>query len=161
MDPGSGMPVYGPCGLRPNYVSEVRLNRWPSFPLTYFFDATSFTSDFRTDYRTAIAEGIRRWDEATENELGAVVETDDRDTADFLIFFGIVSGPQVAARTVHSTGTPFLAGGVIGFNAPFMEEGEDLVRRGGAEPGRVRPHRRERRGPRGGAPLRHHRPPEG
>lgn len=123
-------PVYGPCGLRPNYVDDVILNRWPAFPLTYFLDAATFTADFREEYRAAIAAGIRRWDAATENELGAVVEVEDRDGADFLIILGTVAAPQVAAQTVHRTGTPFLAGGVIGFNAPFFQEGEDLVRAG-------------------------------
>lgn len=130
MTPGTGAPVYGACGMRPSYVDEVRLNRWPSFPLTYFFDATTFTADFREEYRSAISNGIRRWDAASTNELGAVVEIQDRDGADFVIIFGIVAAPEVAARTVHGTGTPFLAGGVIGFNAPFFEEGEDLVRTG-------------------------------
>lgn len=129
-DPGRGVPVYGPCGLRPNYVDEVLLNRWPAFPLTYFFDSASFTADFREEYRSAIAEGLRRWNVASGSELGSLVEVDDPGSADFQVIFGIVAAPQVPAQTIHRTGTPFLSGGVIGFNAPFMEEGEALVRAG-------------------------------
>ena len=97
--PDEAVPTYGPCNLPPNYVGEVVLNRWPSFPLTYFFDAASFPAEFLEDYRSAITDGIRRWDEAT-------------------------------ARVVHSTGTPFLAGGEIQYNPTGMREGEDLVREG-------------------------------
>lgn len=115
---------------RPNYVGQVVLGRWWSFQLTYFFDAATFTADFREEYRTAIAEGIRRWDQATENDLGAVVVVEDRNEADFRIIFGPVAAPEVPAGTTFGSSRPFLDGGVIAFNAPFMEEGERLVRTG-------------------------------
>ncbi len=116
--------------MRPNYVDQVVLNRWPSFPLVYHFDAATFPAEFREDYRSAIEEGIRRWDEATANELGAVDDVEDADDADFRIIYGNVAAPQVAAQTIHRGGRPFLFGGVIGFNTPFFREGEDLVRDG-------------------------------
>lgn len=123
------VPIYGACDVEPTYVSEVNLNRWRSFPLAYFFDAASFPPEFLTDYRTAISDGIRRWDEATANELGAVVETDDREAADFVILY-LELQVGAAARVIHATGTPFLAGGEIQFNPVGMREGEELLRAG-------------------------------
>jgi predicted Zn-dependent protease len=127
--PDEAVPIYGACDVQPTYVGEVNLNRWRSFPLTYFFDDASFPADFLVDYRAAITDGIRRWDEATPNELGAVVEVDDRDNADFVILYLEFPVPA-AARVIHSTGTPFLAGGQIQFNPIGMREGEDFVREG-------------------------------
>jgi predicted Zn-dependent protease len=128
--PDSEVPIYGACNVQPTYVSEVALNRWPSFPLTYFFDAASFPSEFLEEYESAIAAGIRRWDMATANQLGAVEEVEDRGTADFVITYDEVSTEPAIAFTVHSTGTPFLAGGEIHYVASGMREGEDLLREG-------------------------------
>ena len=85
------IPIYGSCDVLPTYASEVVLNRWPSFPLAYFFYAETFPSEFLEDYRTAIAEGIRRWDEATINDLGAVMEVDDPEEAQFVISYRVVA----------------------------------------------------------------------
>ena len=131
IDPADMVPTYGLCNVLPNYRAEVVLNRWPSFPLTYFFDAASFPEEFLEDYRSAIADGIRRWDVATANQLGAVMEVERREEADFVVTYRPFTPAQVTARTVHSTGTPFLAGGEIQFNPTGMREGEDLVREGG------------------------------
>jgi hypothetical protein len=128
--PDDEVPIYGACDVQPTYVGEVDLNRWPSFPLAYFFDAASFPSEFLEEYRTAITDGIRRWDAATANELGAVVEVEDRGTADFVIIYDEVSPAPAIAFTVHSTGTPFLAGGEIHYVARGTREGEDLLREG-------------------------------
>lgn len=116
--------------MQPTYVNEVNLNRWRSFPLAYFFDAASFPAEFLDDYRPSITDGIRRWDEATTNELGAVVEVDSPDDADFVITYGEFGSVPASARTIHTTGTPFLAGGEIQFIRSGMREGEDLVRDG-------------------------------
>jgi predicted Zn-dependent protease len=115
--------------VQPTYVSDVNLNRWRSFPLAFFFDAESFPPEFLADYRPAITDGIRRWDEATANELGAVVEIQERGTADFVITYREFPG-LASARVIHAAGTPFLAGGEIQFNPVGMREGEDLVRAG-------------------------------
>lgn len=115
--------------MQPTYASEVALNRWRAFPLAFFFDAETFPSEFLDDYRSSITAGIRRWDEATANELGAVVQVDDREEADFMISYRTFPG-LATARVVHSTGIPFLAGGEIQFNPTGMREGEDLVREG-------------------------------
>jgi hypothetical protein len=124
------IPVYGSCDVLPTYSSEVALNRWPSFPLTYYFYAETFPVEFLDDYRAAISDGIRRWDESTINELGAVIEIDDPEDAHFLISYRAFSPPLFPARTFHGNGSPFLAGGEIQFNPTGMEEGEDLVRAG-------------------------------
>ncbi len=128
--PDGEIPIYGACNVEPTYVSEVNLNRWPSFPLSYFFDAASFPGEFFEEYRSAITAGIRRWDAATANDLGAVVEVEDRGTADFVITYDEVSTAQAIAFTVHSTGSPFLAGGEIHYVAALTREGEDLLRAG-------------------------------
>jgi predicted Zn-dependent protease len=128
--PDGAIPIYGACDVQPTYVGEVNLNRWPSFPLAYFFDAASFPPEFLEDYRSAITDGIRRWDEATSNDLGAVVEVADREAADFVITYREFTPVLATARVIHSTGTPFLAGGEIQFNPTGMREGEDLVREG-------------------------------
>jgi hypothetical protein len=130
VSPPLEIPIYGACDVQPTYASEVALNRWPSFPLTYYFDAATFPAEFLDDYSSAIADGIRRWDAATANELGAVVEVQVPDDAHFVISYRRFSGPLAAARTVHSNGTPFLAGGEIWFSPAGMKEGEDLVREG-------------------------------
>lgn len=124
------IPTYGSCAPSPNYIEEVRLNRWRSFPLTYFFDAVSFPEDFRQDYRSAILTGLSRWDQATGNELGALVEVTNRTEADFSITYRPVSPSSAPSRTFHSTGTPFLAGGEIAFNASNLGEVEQRVRAG-------------------------------
>lgn len=124
------MPSYGACDVQPSYANEVALNRWPSFPLAYFFYAETFPPEFLEDYRAAIAAGIRRWDEATANELGAVVEVTDREEADFEITYRASSPPLFPARTIHANAIPFLAGGEIQFNPTGMREGEDMVREG-------------------------------
>jgi predicted Zn-dependent protease len=124
------VPIYGACDVQPTYVTEVSLNRWRSFPLAYFFDAASFPAEFLEDYRPAITDGIRRWDEATANELGAVVEVSNRTAADFVITYREFTPALATARVVHSTGTPFLSGGEIQYNPTGMREGEDLVREG-------------------------------
>lgn len=124
------IPLYGACDVQPTYANEVALNRWPSFPLTYFFDAETFPTEFIEEYRSAITNGIRRWDEATVNELGAVVEVDDPEDAHFVISYRATSPVLASARTVHANGTPFLAGGEIWFNPTGMREGEDLLREG-------------------------------
>lgn len=127
--PDDEIPIYGACDVQPTYVGEVNLNRWPSFPLAYFFDAASFPAEFLEDYRTAIIDGIGRWDEATANELAAVLEVEDLEAADFVITYTTFAS-LAPARAVHSTGTPFLADGEIQYNATGMREGEDLVRDG-------------------------------
>jgi hypothetical protein len=127
--PDEAVPIYGACDVQPTYVGEVNLNRWRSFPLTYFFDDASFPAEFLVDYRAAITDGIRRWDEATSNELGAVEEVGDREAADFVILYLEFPVPA-AARVIHSAGTPFLAGGQIQFNPIGMRVGEDFVREG-------------------------------
>ena len=129
-DPDDPAPTYGVCNQHPNYTSEVRLNRWRSFPLAYYFDAASFPEEFLEDYRSAIMDGIGRWDAATANELGAVVEVQDRQVADFVITYRPFQPASATARVVHSTGTPFLGGGEIQYNPTGMREGEDLVRGG-------------------------------
>jgi predicted Zn-dependent protease len=106
------------------------LNRWRSFPLSYYFDSGSFPSEFLEDYRSAVADGIRRWDAATESALGAVVEVEGPETADFVITYRAFTPALATARVVHSTGTPFLAGGEIQYNPTGMRKGEDLVREG-------------------------------
>lgn len=128
--PDGEVPIYGACDVQPTYVNEVALNRWPSFPLTYIFDAASFPAEFLEEYESAIAAGIRRWDLATANQLGAVEEVEDRGTADFVIIYDEVSTAPAIAFTVHSTGTPFLAGGEIHYVARGTREGEDLLREG-------------------------------
>ncbi|MGH7567218.1 MAG: hypothetical protein ACREK2_10350 [Gemmatimonadota bacterium] len=130
VDPGVPIPPYGPCNQTPNYRDQVVLNRWRSFPLAFFFDAASFPSEFLGDYRSAITDGIRRWDAATANELGAVVEVDEREAADFVITYRAFPPALSPARVVHSTGTPFLAGGEIQYSPTGMREGEELVREG-------------------------------
>ncbi len=127
------IPIFGPCNLQPNYVAEVRLNRWPSFPLAYFFDSASFSHDLVDDYREAVTTGIRRWAEATGNGLGAVVQVDERDQAQFVITFRDVTPSSTFARTFHATGTPFLAGGEIAFNRSHLTEIEGRVRDGELE----------------------------
>jgi predicted Zn-dependent protease len=124
------VPIYGSCDVQPTYASQVRLNRWPSFPLGYYLDATTFPAEFLEEYTSAIEDGIRRWDAATANDLGAVVEVQDPDDAHFVISYRHYAGPVSSARTVHSNGTPFLAGGQIWFNPSGMAEGEDLYREG-------------------------------
>ena len=124
------IPIYGSCDVEPTYASQVVLNRWPSFPLSYYFHAETFPVEFLEDYRTAISDGIRRWDAATANELGAVVEVDDPEDARFVISYRPFSPPLIPARTVHANGSPFLAGGQIQFNPSGMEEGEEFVRSG-------------------------------
>ena len=62
--------------------------------------------------------------------LGAVVEVQDPSTADFVIDYQAFTPIAINARTTHSTGEPFLAGGEITFNAVAMAEGEDLFRDG-------------------------------
>ena len=116
--------------MEPTYASQVVLNRWPSFPLSYYFHAETFPAEFLEDYRDAISDGIRRWDAMTANELGAVVEVDDPEAAQFVISYRPFSPPLILARTVHANGSPFLAGGEIWFNPTGMQEGEDLVREG-------------------------------
>ncbi len=86
------------------------------------------------DYREAITTGIRRWEEATGNGLGAVVQVDDRDRAQFVITFRDVTPSSTFARTFHATGTPFLAGGEIAFNRSYLTEIEGRVRDGELEP---------------------------
>jgi predicted Zn-dependent protease len=124
------IPVYGPCDVQPTYANEIVLNRWPSFPLTYYFYAETFPAEFLADYRSAIFDGIRRWDAMTANELGAVVEVDDADDAQFVISYRATSPVLALARTVHANGQPFLSGGEIWFNPGGLREGEDLVRSG-------------------------------
>lgn len=124
------VPTYGPCDQQPNYVVAVGLNRWREFPLAYFFDDAAFTAEFRDVYREAITEGIRRWHDATANELGAVVEVGAPEEADFVITFRGVTPTGLAARTFHATGTPFLAGGEIAFNSTTLVEVEEDVRNG-------------------------------
>lgn len=128
--PDAAVPIYGPCNRLPNYITEVNLNRWRSFPLRYFFDEAAFPAEFRGDYRSAITSGIVRWDEATENELGAVVEVTDRSDADLLITYREITPSNTTARTFHSTGRPFLAGGEVVYNASALEEVERRVRNG-------------------------------
>jgi hypothetical protein len=129
--PDDVVPTYGLCNQTPNYTNEVRLNRWRSFPLAYFFDAASFPPEFLEDYRS-ITDGIRRWDAATANELGAVVEVEDRETADFVITYHEFTPSQATARTVHSTGTPFLAGGEIQYNPRACERARTWSERAGS-----------------------------
>lgn len=124
------VPIYGSCNAQPAYASEVALNRWPSFPLTYYFYGETFPLELVAEYRSAIAEGIRRWDAATVDDLGAVVEVHDPDEAQFVISYRAFSPPLNPARTIHANGSPFLAGGEIQFNPSGMAEGEELVRRG-------------------------------
>lgn len=128
--PDEPVPTFGPCDLQPNYVDEVRLNRWRSFPLAYFFDSASFNEDFVDDYRDAITTGIRRWEDATSNGLGSVVQVTDRNLSQFVITFRDVTPSTTFARTFHATGTPFLAGGEIVFNRTYLTEVEDRVREG-------------------------------
>jgi predicted Zn-dependent protease len=130
VDPGDPVPTYGPCNQTPNYHNEVALNRWSSFPLAYFFDAATFPAEYLGDYQTSISNGIRRWDAATANDLGAVMEVGSPGEADFVINYREITPPDVPARTIHATGTPFLAGGEIVFNATAMAEPEELVRTG-------------------------------
>lgn len=124
------VPTYGACNLQPNYISEVRLNRWRSFPLAYFLDSASFSPDLVTVYHEAITTGIRRWEETIGNGLGAVVETDVRDAAQFVITFRAITPSDAAARTFHSTGAPFLAGGEIAFNRSYLTGIEEEIRDG-------------------------------
>lgn len=127
--PGDPAPLYGSCNENPNYADEVRLNRWRSFPLTYYFDAGTFPQEFLGDYRSVITEGITSWDAATEDDLGAVVEVTNSGAADFVIMYGEFE-PPFTARTIHATGTPYLSGGRIEFNRLGMREGEEFVRDG-------------------------------
>lgn len=131
---GDEVPIYGSCGVEPNYVGQVSLNRWRSFPLAYYFDAAAFSVEFLDDYGPAIRDGIGRWDAATENELGAVIEVQDPAAADFVITYRAITPLAATARAFHATGTPFLAGGEIVYNPTGMREGEELARDGGISP---------------------------
>lgn len=124
------IPTYGRCDQQPNYVDEVLLNRWRSFPLVYFFDSASFSEDLVDDYREAIISGIQRWADATSNGLGTIVQVTDRDASQFVITFRDVTPSTTFARTFHATGTPFLASGEIVFNRTFLTEVEERVREG-------------------------------
>lgn len=128
--PPLDIPIYGSCDVEPTYASQVVLNRWPSFPLSYYYRDETFPMEFRDDYRSAILDGIRRWDAMTANELGAVVAVDDPEDAQFVISYSAFSPPLIPARTIHGNGRPFLAGGEILFNPSGMREGEDLLREG-------------------------------
>ena len=122
------IPIYGSCDVEPTYASQVALNRWPSFPLSYHYRDETFPAEFREEYRSAIMDGIRRRDAMTPNELGAVVEAENPEDAHFVISYRPFSPPLISARTVHANGQPFLAGGEIWFNPSGLQEGEDLLR---------------------------------
>ena len=126
----SEIPIYGACNLTPNYIDEVALNRWRSFPLAYFFDAASFSPDFVDLYREAIGTGIRSWAEASGTELGTIVEVDTREEADLVVNFRDIFPEDISARAFHRTGTPFLADGEIAFNPLDLERREQRVRDG-------------------------------
>lgn len=128
--PVSPVAFFGPCFQQPNFIFDVQLNRWRSFPLAYFFDSSSFEPDLIDDYRDAVTSGLHRWAEATGTGLGAVVEVDDRLQAQFVITSRDLSPPEQFARTFHSTGTPFLAGGEIAFKRSDLTEIEDRIRDG-------------------------------
>jgi predicted Zn-dependent protease len=130
ISPPLEIPIYGSCDVEPTYASQVVLNRWPSFPLSYHYRDETFPMEFREEYRSAILDGIRRWDAMTANELGAVVEVDDSEDAQFVISYRAFSPPLIPARTTHGNGQPFLAGGEIWFNPTGLQEGEDLLREG-------------------------------
>ena len=124
------IPIYGSCDVEPTYASQVVLNRWPSFPLSFSYLDATFPMELREEYHSAILDGIRRWDAMTPNDLGAVVEVDDPADAQFVISYTAFSPPLIPARTTHANGQPFLAGGEILFNPTGMKEGEDLLREG-------------------------------
>lgn len=128
--PDQAVPIYGSCNQRPNYIDEVALNRWRSFPLPYFFDSASFSPDFVDLYRDAIGTGIQRWADVTGTALGTIVEVDVREDADLVVIFRDVLPADISARAFHRTGTPFLAGGEIAFNRLDMEAREQRVRDG-------------------------------
>lgn len=132
--PDGTVATFGACNVRPNYIAEVGLNRWRSFPLEYFFDAGSFDPDFVAIYEDAITDGIGRWAEATGNGLGTVVEVGDRAGADFVITSRDVTPSTAFARTIHATGTPFLAGGEIVFGSVALADSEELFRDGTLTP---------------------------
>jgi hypothetical protein len=125
-----GVPTFGPCNRQPNYISEVTLNRWRSFPLAYFFDSASFSPDFVDQYRETIGAGILRWADATGTDLGTIVQVNQRERADLVVTFRNVVPPDISVRAFHATGTPFLAGGEIAFNRADLAPREERVREG-------------------------------
>lgn len=128
--PGGTVPIYGECGLEPNYVGQVRLKRWQSFPLTYLFWSPAFPSEFVDDYRASIAAGIRRWDEATSDELGAVVEVDRVEDAQVVITYEDFMSKEAYAHVSYAGPSAYLKHAAISFNRSAMGEIEDLVRSG-------------------------------
>lgn len=124
------VPTYGECNLTPNYINEVDLNRWPSFPLRYYFDSASFPTEFLADYRSSITDGIRRWHELAVDELGAIIEVNAQTDSDFLVVYREITPTNSPARTFHSTGTPYLEGGEIVYNSTAMAQVEEMVRNG-------------------------------
>ena len=136
--PQAPVPIYGLCDQHPNYSNEVILNRWPTFPLSFYFDAASFPAAFLSDYRSETIAGMSSWNQLSGGDLGAITEVENPSRADFMITYKELLPAEALGGTRHSTGTPFLAGGEIAFNKHSMREGETLASEGAISRDRFR-----------------------
>lgn len=108
-------PILGSCNVEPNYISQVRLNRWRDFPLRYFVAESLFPAENRDQTLPQIVDGVNRWGVSTNGRIGSLTRISSPDGADFIVVAEVL-GAAGAARTTHTTGTPFLSGGRIGFD---------------------------------------------
>jgi hypothetical protein len=107
-------PILGSCNVEPNYVSQVRLNRWREFPLRYDIIETTFPEENRDDILARVMDGINQWAVSTNDRIGSLVRIRDGDDVDLIIVAEDLA--DGSARTIHAGGSPFLFGGRIIFD---------------------------------------------
>lgn len=109
----------GVCNLKPNFILQVRLNRWRNFPLHYLIIETGFPTDKREWLQQYIINGVSSWATESNGTIGSIIPVSHVNEADFLILAENLE--NIGAHTTHSTGTPFLRDGRIVFNIGTLE----------------------------------------